>query len=106
MHLTLQLPTGPVGSPRCVAAAHGSYHFGDPRFTTLFERFSSRGRLLLSHVFGRRYQPSFPTCFFSGTPSWLSTFHFWSRLNFALFLYHCYFPMKGLCRFAAFISEI
>jgi len=27
--------TGPVGSPRCVAAAHGSYHFGDPRFTTL-----------------------------------------------------------------------
>ena len=28
-------PTGPVASPRCVAAAHGSYHFGDMRFTTL-----------------------------------------------------------------------
>ena len=28
-------PTGPVASPRCVAAAHGSYHFGDPRSTML-----------------------------------------------------------------------
>ena len=28
-------PTGPVGSPRYVAAAHSSYHFVDPRFTTL-----------------------------------------------------------------------
>jgi len=29
-------PTGPVASPRCIAAAaHGSYHFGDLRFTML-----------------------------------------------------------------------
>jgi len=33
--LLFNYPTGPVGSPRCVAAAHGSCHFGDPRFTTL-----------------------------------------------------------------------